>query len=351
MSDATLERRVEVLRAVGAAERAAGLHPRWRARRFEVRGATAVARGARSFDGLPAQVRPRDREPARTARRAWVRSGADLVRFGKFDRDGTVRARAFRLGDDAWSLKLQTRRAAARHGLANEVRARLHVHELVPDLAPTLRAHRLDGDVVHLVEEVVTGDHASGREEVAARLPELVDGLTALYARGGYGRARLDEVLSPATPQRLAEAAAREPRLAALMPRIDGLLDEDRDLDVAFGHGDLVASNVLWADDGRMLLLDWEYARTLPVLSDLSKPFAQAADPARAAEVIRVGLGDRVGGSGAMPATSQLAVALLQNLSWYATRRAKAEQAGRMAAFRRDVRRRLTALEVLLASG
>lgn len=344
----TLARRRAALRVVAAAERAAGLHRRLAPRRYRLADDLAWQEGADLADA-PAEVRPTELPSDATVVRATSR--ASLVRFGKFDRDGSVRARAYLLGADPVALKVQTDRRDGRHGIDREVRARREVDALVPGLAPRLHAtgHLARHEVSWLAEEVVAGVHPAGPKHVSRVADALVGALAPLYRASGYTTAPSSQVLGASSAERFADVVRVEPRLRRFVPAVEVLLAQDLDLELAFAHGDVVGSNVLVQDDGRVILVDWEYARRRPVADDLASVLTQAHDKPGAIAIIERHLGRDVGvRPTSFSLREQLVVAQVQMLSWYAHRRERAEAAGRLDALERDTGRRVAALRALL---
>jgi hypothetical protein len=97
-----------------------------------------------------------------------------------------------------------------------------------------------------------------------------------------------------------------------------------------------------------VLLVDWEFARAMPVAVDPSKPLLQARSPADALEAVRAPLTATLEGHGTYTLEEQLALAHVQMLSWSARRREKAEAAGRSRQFERDTSRRIAAVAAFL---
>jgi thiamine kinase-like enzyme len=126
------------------------------------------------------------------------------------------------------------------------------------------------------------------------------------------------------------------------------LINQDARVPVSLGHGDLVKSNMLFANDS-VVLIDWEHARAMPIAFDLSKLVFRAGAVASAVELIRQQW------KGSLAATrdgyrveEQLALGLAQMLAWTASREQRAKAIGRAEAFRLDSQRRVKVLEQLL---
>lgn len=347
-SSAGRDRRDAALRVVGAVERAApGRHPRRRAR-YRLDGDVAVRDDAR-LAAAPPQIVPA-RLP-HDAREVVARAGADLVRFGKFDRDGSVRARAYQLGDEPVSYKIHTRRADDRHGVGRELQARREVAVLAPQIAPRLLAsgHTRRRGIDWMAEELVRGSHPKGQAGVTAVVDALFATVARLYTASGFAPVPASRLLGAETVARFDEVVALQPGLAPFRDEVHRLLARDLHLDVALVHGDLVASNVLVRDDGSVILVDWEFARRLPVSDDATAVLTQAHDKDVAIAAIERHLGPHVGvDRESHRLRDQLVLSQVRMLSWYARRKRRAEEAGRGFAIQRDTDRRIASLAALL---
>jgi hypothetical protein len=340
-------RRAGALRVVAAAERAAGTHRLPRPSRFVVAGDAARRLGA-DLDAVPTGAREFVSVPVDAhATRATAR--AALVRFGKFDRAGSIRARAYL--PDGTTLKVQTADADDRRGIANEIGARRRIAGLAPGLAPDVHrtGHLRRYGVYWIHEEVVHGRHPAGPADVSASADAVVGALARLYAAAGYATEGLAAALGHDVRERFLTTVACEPHLERFVPHVERLLADARDLDVSFAHGDLVGSNVFVEASGRVRLVDWEYARRLPVAHDAASLLTQALDKPGAIAVIERHLGDRVGvGPSTYTLRDQLILAQVRMLGWYEARRRRAAEAGRLGALARDTTRRVRSLEALL---
>lgn len=345
------QRHAEVLRAFGRIERREGLHRDVRAHGFDVGDAWA-----RRASGVLEHVPPRLRPGTIATRRFGAasatlrsRSRSDVVWFGKFDRAGATRARAFVEGRLAIKLQTEPTGRDGRGGLAAEARTRVEVDRLAPDLAPRLRAAGTDAaqGSSWIVEETLHGRHPWTPADVDAVADDVVEAVGGLYTASGVTSRPAASVLSPAFRHRLAAAAATEPRIAPHLAAADRLLAADRDLEVALGHGDLVGSNVLVCA-GRVRLIDWEHAGPLAIAADVAKILVQAGDKGAAVAAVERHLGGHVGVRRSSYALrDQLLLAQLQGLSWHVARRRRAASVGREASFERDLQRRLAAVDAL----
>jgi hypothetical protein len=340
-------RRAQALRVVAAAERAAGTHRLPRSTRFVVAGDAARRVGA-DLDAVPAAALAPVTADAH-ATRATAR--AALVRFGKFDRTGSIRARAYL--PDGTTLKVQTADPDDRRGIGNEIRARRRVARLAPGLAPEVHrtGHLRRHGVSWIHEEVVHGRHPAGPADVSAAADAVVGSLARVYAAAGYTTRNVYEALGSDVRERFHTTVEREPDLERFVSHVERLLADARDLDVSFVHGDLVGSNVFLADSGEVRIVDWEFARRRPVVDDAASLLTQALDKPGAIAVIERHLGDRVGvGPGTYALRDQLVLAQVRMLARYERRRRRAGEAGRLDALARDTVRRVRALEALLGA-
>ena len=346
------ERRRDALRMLGRVERRERLHRQRVPHRFDLAEGWA-RRGRGDLAHVPPGLLPRTPRPDAAAYgQVRTASRADLVRFGKFDRSGTTRVRAFLDVGRPLSIKLQTEHAGDGHGVVSEVGARREAHRLVPGLAPVIVAAGQDDRVgfAWLVEETVAGKHPFRAEEVDRVADRVIGAVARLYRASGFRSRPVADVVSPAFTVRLHAAAASDDRIAAYLDVAARLLLDGREVEVAFAHGDLVGSNVLVRPDGDVQLLDWEHARELLVAADVGKVLLQAGDTPAALASIERHLGAEVGRPAtSLPLHDQLVLAQLQGLSWFAHRRQRAESAGRLASFERDLERRLRTLEVLVS--
>lgn len=73
------------------------------------------------------------------------------------------------------------------------------------------------------------------------------------------------------------------------------LLSRDALLEVSFGPGDLVGSNILVGGDG-LVLIDWEFGGERPIAFDLAKVHLHCADSVTTQAALERGLHHSVGG-------------------------------------------------------
>jgi thiamine kinase-like enzyme len=197
----------------------------------------------------------------------------------------------------------------------------------------------------------IDGRHPRDRGEVQGAAVALVARLGRLHASVGIEQRRLSEVASEQIASGWAFAAEHLDVAGPLDAKVRALLRRDALLDVSLGHGDLVGSNLLLDERGRVVLIDWEHAGPLPIAFDLAKLHVQARNSAAAFAAFRRGLGNRVGRTrGGYRLHEQFALGHVQMLSWHEHRLARATEAGREKQLRQDTRRRLDRLEELLGS-
>jgi hypothetical protein len=273
-----------------------------------------------------------------------VRSRADVARLGTFDVEETVRLRAF-----YWctrrpsSLRIQAGGDRLRPGIHRSLAAQQVVARHVPELAPALLAHGSlpDEGVAFLQEAVVAGRHPATAGDVRNAMAPLLALFARLHDAVGVESRPLSAVVSRHFPERW-DALARTDLVRGPVDRaVRQLINQDARVPVSLGHGDLVKSNMLFANDS-VVLIDWEHARAMPIAFDLSKLVFRAGAVASAVELIRQHW------KGSLAATrdgyrveEQLALGLAQMLAWTASREQRAKAIGRAEAFRLDSQRRV----------
>lgn len=338
------------LEVLADVETEAGLAARrYRLTPYRVASSHAVRRrGALDFDDVPVRA-PKQR----AKRRHRSRATADVVVFGKFDRPGNTRLRAFygRTDQGPVAVKVQPWQGERKHGIGREVAARRRVAELVPEIAPPLHAHGVleaaEGTLGYMVEGLVDGRHPL-RSEIHEMVGPLAEGLVRLYQAAGVTYEPFSAVASDQLMVSWKRLAEERDDAADLLPRVERLLAEDRTVAVSLAHGDPVASNVVVADGGRVVLVDWEYAREGPVAGDLAKPLQQAGDQEAALESIERRAGATLVEDGAYDLREQLALGQVRLLGWYESQRVKAEAAGRLPQLQKTLDQRLSMIRWLL---
>ncbi len=316
-------------------------------RRFETSGAAA-------WKVPPHPLLPRDVVPAvpdEESAAVTAPVSADAVLLGKFDRGRQVRLRAF-YADRGLSLRLQagSRRPGRPHGVSRSVRAAQIVGAHRPGLLPAMVDHGalFRGRTAYLVEETVHGRASVNREEVSRAMAVVARELAEVQRAVGVSPARLSQVVPAAFEERWRRVVSDghvSPRLAA---RVDRIVERDDLLEVSFTHGDLVTSNVLWVD-GRVVLIDWEYADFRPIAFDLAKIHVNAGPPGPALAVLDDALDGLVGRTpGHYSLLEQLALAHVVVLSRLEARMERAKEAQRLEPLRRQTYKRVRSMHALL---
>lgn len=336
------------LAALAVVERRSPVLPssrRWR----DLETVGAVASGVPPHPGLPAGVVPV--AGATTVVSAPVR--ADAVVIGKFDRGRQVRLRAF-YADDGMVARVQAgSRHGREHGVSRSVRAAEIVGRHRPGLMPALLDHGtvFGGRTAYLVERTVTGRPPGSRASVAEAMAEVAAELGAVQRAVGITPTPLSGVVPAAFRARWRAVVEDGHVPAAVAAEVDRLIARDALLEVSFTHGDLVSSNVLRVE-GRVVLIDWEYAGSRPVAFDLAKMHINAGPARPATDRLDAALKGRVGhDTGHYTLREQLALAHVVVLSRLEARMLRAREAQRLEPLRHQTRRRAAAVEELLALG
>jgi len=279
----------------------------------------------------------------------WAPVRADLVVIAKFDVDESVKLRGF-YADAGRTVRVQVGREDGRHGVSRTLEAYRQVSQHVPDLMPRIDDH---GDApfsegVYLVEELVTGSHPVSRDEIQALAEPLAASLLRLHRGIGVSSRALSTVVNRRMPERW-RTFAREASVDGMVDAaVRRLIARDELVEISLVHGDLVASNIM-IDDGRIVLVDWEYAGEHPIAFDLAKVHLNSRDPDVAQAALERGLQRSVGHrAGHYSFAEQLALAHVQMLSWHRARAARAARAGRSAVLEVHAQQRLQAIARLL---
>jgi hypothetical protein len=192
--------------------------------------------------------------------------------------------RAFYGEPEPFTLKLVA--PEARDAVARDAQARQGTVGLG---TPRLLAHRSDGPYPYLCEELVAGHHPDPVQDADAVMAFVLGGLWDRYRTNGFSWQTCAEshdlgaLISNFS--KMTEAFAW-PDKELLRGQLSSLDDEASKLvPWCLGHGDLSVGNMLMRDD-RIVLLDWERTRRLPLLVELAKivvtcPGAWAAVAAR----------------------------------------------------------------------
>ena len=298
---------------------------------------------------LPRGLIPR---PGDEAIRITAPVAADAVVIGKFDHGRQVRMRSF-YAEQELSARIQaaSRRPDAEHGVSRSVRAAQIVGRHRPELVPAMVDHGtvFAGRTAYLVERTVTGRVPRSTAEILALLPVVAAELAAVQRAEGVTAQRLSAVVPAAFLDRWRGVVEDGHVPAPLAEQIDRLIARDDLLDIGFTHGDLVSSNVLQTQD-RVVLIDWEYAGVRPIAFDLAKMHVNAGPAGPAIERLEDALDGLVGhGTGHYSLLEQLALAHVVVLSRFEARMQRAQRARRIEPLERQTRKRVEALQELLA--
>ena len=276
--------------------------------------------------------------------RARVR--AESVLIGKFDVQQEVRLRAF-YPKDGTSIRYQT--GGKNNGVIRTVNAYNNVRHHAPDLMPVVYDHGtiLDGRGAFLVEETVIGETAN-RLQLEAIIGPLTQQLHAVHQGVGVTDKTASEVLgrhSRGLWNEFIELHNIDPRIDA---KVQELFERDSLLEVSQTHGDLVNSNIL-VHDNDFVLVDWEWASIKPIAFDMAKMIINVSDLETALQNMHSGLGGKLGTKKShYTFREQVALALVQTLTFYKRQSIKARKARRTAALRRQTNKRVRSLTKLL---
>lgn len=290
---------------------------------------------------LPPGVRPEptDGHPVRAAVRA------DAVVIGKFDVAREVRLRSF-YTEPGLTVRFQA--GGRPNGVSRTVLAHRAVTPHDPGLMPALEDHGRARPTrgVYLVERTLPG-RAVRKDELLDLVEQLATRLHRVHQGVGVERRPLSRAVSPHLPDRWGAFADTQALSAGLRTRVAALLDRDDLLEVSFGHGDLVRSNML-LHDGTLRLIDWEYSGEQPIAFDLAKVHLNCPDPQAGFDSLIRGLGTVGSGPGGYSLAEQIALGHVQALSWDQARRQRAEAAGRLPQLQRRTQQRIEAISALL---
>lgn len=337
MSTASRTRWREALTRVAAVERLSPLlQPRRVPGVWGIHGRWAVRRAHRRE--LPEVIRPGG------AATGWAVAavGAEAVQIGKFDVEEEVRLRAFytRAG---LSVRYQGG-GRRRSGIERTLAAFSQVQRHAPGLMPAVHDDGAAGGGRYLVEESVFGTHPRSARALQDLAGAVAAGLRKLHE--GYGV--VEEPLSTVMGDRFAERWGQAVRTygigADLDRRLRHLVDDDRRVEVSFGHGDLVGTNIMSLPE-RVMLIDWEYAGPIPIAFDVAKIHLHCADPDAAARILQDGLGRGDRHPSHYRFHEQLALAHARYIAWSSVTRERAHAAGRAEQLKGLIGQRLTAIE------
>lgn len=300
---------------------------------------------------LPSDEREAMPEGDVSARSIESRSAATLVRLAKYSTATSVRARAFYLEQPTpVTVKIILGKSAEQARLTREITIRETLSSAVHLPAPPMLESHTGAGFSYLVEPVLYGRHAhdpATKQHVALR---MVSSLIRFHEDVGTS----DDVVVCHPDlldrfERLMTSAVWPHDTALLIAHARRLVADATPIPFGWGHGDLGFSNVIITDSGEPQLIDWEHSGRMPVAADLAKLAAMSPDQD---EVVARVLTESAGGTLAeRPAcrslADQLALMILRELSWWESRRTRAEAAGRLTPYERGIRRRLRLLESL----
>lgn len=341
MVDIERNRWVNAMQRVGMVERKSELlKPRLFPRKFNYAQRSAWSTNA-GYKTLPQDQQPEDTELGSVR----TRLRAESLLIGKFDVDKEVRLRAFYPEAD-FSIRYQT--GGKTNGISRTVSAHKKVRRYAPELMPTVHEHGtiLGGQGAFLIEDTVEGETAT-RSDLETLLVPLAQQLHAVHQGVGITDKRASVVLGQHARERWTDFV----KLHNLTPELDckvrKLLDRDALLEVSLTHGDLVNSNILVSNDD-FVLVDWEWAMTKPIAFDLSKMIINVSNLDQTLEQMQIGLGDIGTRKSHYNFREQVALALVQALTFYKRQLHRARKAKRLGPLKRQTTKRVNALSQLI---
>jgi hypothetical protein len=282
-------------------------------------------------------------------------SAASMVRLSKFSTHRDVRARVFYL-DRATpvTMKIVVGAGVSRARLEREIEVRQALAASSDNPAGPLLDVGLTDEHCYLVEPVVFGSHPRGPQEKQAVAARLVSRMVQLHRRNGVADEpfELHPQLLPRIGRLVADpvwaGAVADP--AAVVERAAALVADAPVMPTGWCHGDLGFSNIIHADDGGEVLIDWEYGGRLPVAADLAKLIVMSPQPDDlVTQLLGEASPDDIGARpGRAPVLAQLTTALIRELSWWEGRRRRAAAAGRLDNYNRGLRRRARLVHALI---
>lgn len=342
-----------------ALPRPRGLARLHKEREYEADDRMATAVG---FPGSSLFVHPGSEEPLtvdpRTATRVRSTANADVVLAGAMRTTKLLRFRSFYLRSRR-TLAVQRREGKGPMAIVGGTRIQAEMVGQLGFVVPRvydagfLRSQKADW----IVEEVLDGTHVPGVDaQDAAR--EIISLLPSLSQRAATEHRSLDDsVRDRALTAFMAlvddPPDAIWPRTVDRRPaaeRVRSLLEDPRSLTFGLSHGDPGLGNVLRLEDGRLGLIDWEYAGHRAVAHDVMKVILSAPDPAELAAT----LPEPPPVKGATPADvmawrRQVATAIVLFLRGWRYRHMRAVRRYSTASSRRRMHATIHTLEALLA--
>ena len=326
---------------VSAIERSSkSLKPRLFSRKFHYAQRSAWASAA-GYSTLPADQQPEP--PFHGELRTRLRAESMLI--GKFDVDAEVRLRAF-YPSSGLSIRYQT--GGKTNGVTRTVNAHKKVRRYAPELMPSIHEHGtiLHGRGAFLLEDAVKGETAT-QSDLEELLVPLTKQLHAVQQGVGITDKRVSEVLGKNSLSRWADFVELHQLDSSLDRKVRELLARDALLEVSLTHGDLVNSNIL-VDHGDYVLVDWEWSMVKPIAFDLSKMIINVSNTTQVLQDVQTGLGN----VGTMKThynfPEQVALALVQALTFYERQLQRAQKAKRTGALERQTKKRVKILGEIL---
>lgn len=355
VSDAvrSLEWTAEIEKTTRAIPPPRGLARFRRDREYAYDDRAAVAVGARrttAFDALPKT----SALLATTSHAPRVRSAAraDVVLVGALRTTTTLRFRSF-YRTPALTLAVQRRQGAEPAPLVRGGPVQTMVAGQVPFVVPRVLdtgyfpPKRADW----ILEERIDGSPVV-RGDVDAAAREMLTSLPPMWTRFGIEHTALGEQ-SRARALATFTALAQEPPdglwlagvdRAATLRRVTALLADRRPLSEGISHGDPGVGNLLRLPDGRLALIDWEFAGRGPVAHDAMKVLLSAPDPVGLTALLHApDVGEH-----AMPWRRQVATSIVLFLRGWRERHRRAVRQGRLAGHQRRMHRTIETLSLLL---
>lgn len=265
-------------------------------------------------------------------------TAADALRLGKYTSTTAARARGFYVRDQS---RLTAKVFAGPPNLLSRLDAEADLrrrHRLRPPLkAPEVIEAGSGSGSAYLVEEMTGGHHPASPEEKQEVAERIVGPLIESYLAWGVSHVELDRLFNASMAERLSRLSQdrRFPTVGRMLqptlPTLEQVLARRGRMATAVGHGDLVFTNVVVDPSGAITLLDWEHAHDMPIAADLLKLLAGVPERGSLLDSIeQAAAGTRLTkGRRLLPLRYQLGLAALQSVSWWETRLAAAEAAGR----------------------
>jgi hypothetical protein len=354
------------IRLVGYVERRSTVLPSsQRSREFHGQGCAvsadylAARRAGAPVAAAPLPAGPAGAGPGRDPRLVasgaplWARTQADLIVPGRV-RTAQLRLRAFYLLAQPMTVVVHERVVPGRSGrlvVGARILDRLRGgHELVvPRLLDVGTAVRAEW----MVEQLLAGAHPRGAEH-AAIAQQMARLLLATYERVGVWHRPLRSFPTRGLAAAVAQLSAVLPDPGGnldpqqLYEKAETLLGLDGNILLSVCHGDPVFGNILRLPDGRLALVDWEFAAELPIANDLAKLVSGLSVPAALSDQLQAPF-QRLGDAATLAWRHQLAFALLRLLSGWKDQQYRAHRSGRGQRCDRTLRRRLDITAALLA--